>query len=108
MAALDDRLDFIVGKKAAKQLDEVFGIRTVDDLLRHYPRKDNKAGSVLGEDDAPPEEGEHITLLDNITKSDARRPNPQPKREYLVIPLGNRRPKVPATFFNAKLLKPTL
>src|SRR3954451_881270 len=105
MAALDDRLDFIVGKKAAKQLDEGFGIRTVDDLLRHYPRKYSKAGSVLGEGDAPPEEGEHITLVDTITKSEARWTNRQPKREYLVITLGDRRPKVTATFFNAKYLK---
>ncbi|CAN5427791.1 ATP-dependent DNA helicase RecG [soil metagenome] len=108
MAALGDRLDFIVGKKAAKALDEVFGIRTVDDLLRHYPRKYNKAGSVLGEDDAPPEEGEHITLVDTITKSEVRWTNRQPKREYLVITLGDRRPKVTATFFNAKFLKHTL
>ena len=108
MAALGDRLDFIVGKKAAKQLDEVFGIRTVDDLLRHYPRKYSKAGSVLGEDDAPPEEGEHITLVDTITKSEVRWTYRQPKREYLVITLGDRRPKVTATFFNAKFLKHTL
>ena len=39
MATLTDRLDYIVGQKAADPLDEVFGIRTVDDLLRHYPRK---------------------------------------------------------------------
>jgi ATP-dependent DNA helicase RecG len=108
VAALGDRLDFIVGKKAAKQLDEVFGIRTVDDLLRHYPRKYNKAGLVLGDDDEPPEEGEHITFVDTITKADLRWTNRQPKREYLVITLGHRTPKVTATFFNAKFLKHTL
>jgi ATP-dependent DNA helicase RecG len=108
MAALGDRLDFIVGKKAAKQLDEVFGIRTVDDLLRHYPRKYNKAGSVLGDGDEPPEEGEHITFVDTITKADVRWTNRQPKREFLVITLGHRTPKVTATFFNAKFLKHTL
>ena len=33
MVSLSDRLDFVVGAKAADSLDEVFGIRTVDDLL---------------------------------------------------------------------------
>ena len=47
MATLTDRLDYIVGKKAAVALDEIFGIRTVDDLLRHYPRKYSKGSSVL-------------------------------------------------------------
>jgi ATP-dependent DNA helicase RecG len=108
MAELSDRLDFIVGKKAAAALEEVFGIRTVDDLLRHYPRKYNKGGSVLGDDDEPPEAGEHITFVDTITKAEKRWTNRQPKREFLVITLGNRRPKVTATFFNAKFLKHTL
>ena len=34
--------------------------------------------------------------------------NRTPKREYLVITLGHRRPKVTATFFNAKYLKKSL
>ncbi len=108
MAELSDRLDFIVGKKAAKQLDEVFGIRTVDDLLRHYPRKYSKGASVFGEGDEPPEEGEHITFVDTITDADLRYVKGDRKREYLVITLGDRRPKVTATFFNAKFIKRTL
>ncbi|MET0703591.1 MAG: ATP-dependent DNA helicase RecG [Mycobacterium sp.] len=108
MAGLTDKLDFIVGKKAATPLADVFGIRTVDDLLRHYPRKYNKAGSVLGDTDVPPEEGEHITFVDTITKAEKRWTNRQPKREFLVITLGHRTPKVTATFFNAKFLKHTL
>ena len=34
--------------------------------------------------------------------------NRQPKREYLVVTLGHRRPKVTATFFNVKFLKKSL
>ena len=60
MVALTDRLDGILGGKASKSLDEIFGIRTVDGLLRHYPRKYSKGATVLGEDDEPPEEGEHV------------------------------------------------
>jgi RecG-like helicase len=39
VAVLTDRLDYVLGKKAAGQLEEHFGLVTVNDLLRHYPRK---------------------------------------------------------------------
>ncbi|WP_197380875.1 ATP-dependent DNA helicase RecG [Mycolicibacterium mengxianglii] len=106
MAQLGDPLDFIVGKKAAAKLDEVFGIRTVNDLLRHYPRKYSKGASVLGEDAEPPEAGEHVTFVDTIKKADLRWANRTPKREYLVVTLTDR--PVTATFFNAKYLKKSL
>jgi ATP-dependent DNA helicase RecG len=86
----------------------VFGIRTVDDLLRHYPRKYIHGMSVWGDDEAPPEEGEHITLVGEIDKAEVRWTNRRPKREYLVITLGKGRRKVTATFFNAKWLKKQL
>ncbi|RDH74006.1 ATP-dependent DNA helicase RecG [Mycolicibacterium moriokaense] len=105
MVALNDRLDFVIGEKAAGPLEQYFGIRTVNDLLRHYPRKYSTGTTVLGEDSELPEEGEHITFVDTITKAEARWTNRKPKREYLVITLGHRSPKVTATFFNAKYLK---
>ena len=108
MATLTDRLDGVLGAKAANALGEVFGIRTVGDLLRHYPRKYSQGSSVQGEDDDPPEEGEHITIVGEIEKADVRWTNRQPRREYLVITLRNRRAgasRVTATFFNAKYLK---
>jgi len=108
VATLADRLDYIVGQKAASLLDEVFGILTVDDLLRHYPRKYNRGTTVLGEDDDPPEAGEHITFVDTITKAEHRWTNRAPKREFLIITLGSGSHKVTATFFNAKYLKRTL
>ena len=37
MVGLLDRLDFILGGSNARKLEENFGIRTVNDLLRHYP-----------------------------------------------------------------------
>ena len=52
MAVLTDRLDYVLGKKAAGQLEEHFGIRTVNDLLRHYPRKYSDGMTVLGEGEA--------------------------------------------------------
>jgi ATP-dependent DNA helicase RecG len=105
---LTDSLDRVIGAKSAGPLEEHFGIRTVDDLLRHYPRSYSHGMSVLDADWEPPEEGEHVTFVDVIDKADVRWTNRQPKREFLVITLANRKPKVTATFFNAKYTKKIL
>ena len=108
MVSLTDRLDGVLGDKASKALEETFGIRTVDDLLRHYPRKYSQGSKVLGEDDDPPEPGEHVTFVGEIESADVRWTSRGTRREYLVVTLVNRRPKVTATFFNAKFLKKQL
>ncbi|MBJ7400233.1 ATP-dependent DNA helicase RecG [Mycolicibacterium sp.] len=108
MVSLTDRLDRVLGDKASKALDEFFGIRTVDDLLRHYPRKYSQGSKVLGEDDDPPEPGDHVTFVGEIDSAEVRWTNRTPRREYLVVTLSNRRPRVTATFFNAKFLKKQL
>lgn len=107
MVNLEDRLDGIVGGKAARCLDDVFGIRTVNDLLRHYPRKYSSGMSVLGDDGVLPEAGEHVTFVGEIAEVKVRWTNRPPKREYLVVTLKrqSRAPKITATFFNAKFLK---
>ncbi|MDT5257667.1 MAG: ATP-dependent helicase RecG [Mycobacterium sp.] len=101
MAALSDRLDYIVGAKAADPLDEVFGIRTVDDLLRHYPRSYTEGAAVRGADDERPEEGEHVTIVDTITDTYSFPMKKNPRRKCLRITVGSGRGKVTATFFNA-------
>ncbi len=118
MATLDDRLDRVLGRKAAQQLGEHFGISTVDDLLRHYPRGYNEGMTVRREDDEAPQAGEHITLVDLITDTDcgpmrqrANQKNSGKKNynnEWLRITLGHQRPPVTATFFHAKFLKKDL
>ncbi|MBV8290803.1 MAG: ATP-dependent DNA helicase RecG, partial [Mycobacterium sp.] len=105
MVALSDRLDYIVGAKAASPLDEVFGIRTVDDLLRHYPRSYVEGASMRGADDERPAEGEHITLVDEITSVVERPIRNRPRDKILLVTLGSGRSKVTATFFNPRYLK---
>jgi ATP-dependent DNA helicase RecG len=107
VAKLTDRLDFVIGKKAADPLEDHFGIRTVNDLLRHYPRKysDEMTTADEGED---LEEGEHVTFVDRITKVELRWTNRPPTREYMVVTIGHRNPKVTATFFNVRFIKKTL
>jgi ATP-dependent DNA helicase RecG len=102
MVALSDRLDYIVGAKAAEPLDDVFGIRTVDDLLRHYPRSYVEGTTVRGADDERPAKGEHITLVDEITHTLSRPMKNRPKDQYLIITIGSGRSKATATFFHAK------
>lgn len=105
MVSLSDRLDFVVGAKGADALDEEFGIRTVDDLLRHYPRSYVEGGARRGADDERPEAGQHITIVDVITETTSFPMKKTPKRQCLRISLGTGRNKVTATFFNADYLK---
>ncbi|ORX08455.1 ATP-dependent DNA helicase RecG [Mycolicibacillus trivialis] len=104
MAGLGDRLDFVIGGKAAAQLADTFGIRTVEDLLRHYPRTYTGGGPVRGPDDGRPPAGQHITIVDTITHADWRSPrnSNDPKDKYLRVALGTGRGKVSATFFHAR------
>jgi len=102
MASLSDRLDYIVGAKAAGPLDEVFGIRTVDDLLRHYPRSYVEGTTVRGADDEQPPEGEHITLVDEITDAALLPIKSRPRDKLFRVTLGSGRGKVTATFFHPK------
>src|SRR5574337_799600 len=98
MVTLSDRLDYVVGTKAAGPLDEVFGIRTVDDLLRHYPRSYVEGATVRGADAERTPAGEHITLVDTITDASMRQMTKR-RGDYLVITVGHGRSKVTATFF---------
>ncbi|OBI87347.1 ATP-dependent DNA helicase RecG [Mycobacterium asiaticum] len=109
MATLDDRLDYLLTDKTIKLLDEEFGICTVGELLRHYPRSYFEGASRLGAEDQRPEPGEHITIVDVITATATgwmRQKGPKGKpRQWLRITLGSGRGKVTATFFNADYLK---
>ena len=88
MATLTDRLEYVIGVKAADALAEHFGIVTVDDLLRHYPRKYSKGSTAFGDGDAPPDEGEHITLIATVAKVRSNRARKTGK-EFLVVTLDN-------------------
>src|SRR5260370_161178 len=46
MAILEDPLRLVIGDKAAKPLDRALGLRTVGDLLRHYPRRYETRGEL--------------------------------------------------------------
>lgn len=83
----------------------MFGIRTVNDLLRHYPRSYTEGASRWGADDERPPAGEHITIIDTITETKTWPMKKTPKKLCHRITLGAGRNKVTATFFNANYLK---
>jgi ATP-dependent DNA helicase RecG len=70
MAIISDPLRLVIGDKAAKRLDEAFGMRTVGDLLRHYPRRYANRGeltSLTGLRD-----GEHVTVMAEVAAVSSR------------------------------------
>jgi ATP-dependent DNA helicase RecG len=101
MVALSDRLDYVIGAKSANPLDEAFGMRTVDDLLRHYPRSYVEGTTVRGVDDRPPD-GEHVTLVDEITEAVLLPMKNRPRDKLFRVSLGSGRGKVTATFFHPR------
>ncbi len=99
MATLNDRLDHLLGSKAAQPLADAFAITTVEDLLRHYPSRYAAQGQPLTESDPP--DGSHITIVGDIVKSDLVKMKTRPGFMLKVV-LASDKQKVDATFFNGK------
>ncbi|HVT68569.1 MAG TPA: ATP-dependent DNA helicase RecG, partial [Trebonia sp.] len=64
MTTLRDPLLQPLGKKASDTLEKVFGLRTVGDLLRHYPRRYYTRGELTPLDSL--REGDHVTVLARV------------------------------------------
>jgi ATP-dependent DNA helicase RecG len=67
VTTLRDPLVQPLGKKAADTLEKVFGLRTVGDLLRHYPRRYYTRGELTPLDSL--REGDHVTVLARVALS---------------------------------------
>ncbi len=70
MAILEDPLRLVIGDKAAKPLDRALGLRTVGDLLRHYPRRYETRGELT--DLASLRDGEYVTVQARVAKVTSR------------------------------------
>ena len=88
MATLTDGLVYVLGAHSADRLDEGFGIRTVDDLLRHYPRSYTVGATVRGAEDEKPETGQHITIVDTITSAAMIPTRKDPRKKIFRITEG--------------------
>src|SRR4051794_6837918 len=105
MATLSDRLDHILGVKAAGSLVDAFDMHTGEDLLRHYPLRYATQGQPLTEEE--PEDGTHITVIGRITKAELR---PMRNRRgsllKVVLDTGSGTGRgVDVTFFNGDKVK---
>ncbi len=60
----------VLGEKTAKALDRL-GLATVEDLLRHYPRRYDEPGRFT--DLAHLELGEHVTVMANVAHASGRK-----------------------------------
>jgi ATP-dependent DNA helicase RecG len=64
MATIRDPLRLVIGDKAAKALDEAFGLRTVGDLLGHYPRRYDTRGELT--ELSKLRDGELVTVMAEV------------------------------------------
>ena len=95
MASLSTRLTNIVGDRTAQVLEKSFGITTVNELLRHYPRRYVVRGeltdiSTLIADD-------EVTILAEIQAVNLRRAN---GKNILEVVVTDGSAKLSLTFFN--------
>ena len=69
MISLDSPIETVLGDQATKRkkIVEGLGLRTVDDLLRHYPRRYVKTGELTKVADL--EDGQMLTIVGEITRS---------------------------------------
>ncbi len=70
MATIADPLRLVIGDKAAKKLDAALGLRTVGDLLSHYPRRYARHGELTSL--AGLTEGEHVTVMAEVASVSTR------------------------------------
>ncbi|MBV8932185.1 MAG: ATP-dependent DNA helicase RecG [Kutzneria sp.] len=70
MSTLDDPLEPLLGRKSARALETALGLRTVGDLLRHYPRRYAERGELTNI--ASLELDEHVTVLAEVQKVSKR------------------------------------
>jgi len=70
MATIRDPLRLVIGDKAAKKLDSALGLRTVGDLLGHYPRRYARHGELTSL--AGLQEGEHVTVMAEVASVSTR------------------------------------
>ncbi|MFT4232191.1 MAG: ATP-dependent DNA helicase RecG [Leucobacter sp.] len=70
-ASLDTRLDGVVGARTAKPLERAFDMRTVRDLLLHFPRRYSRRGELTPLRGLPI--GEQITVVAQVLDVRERR-----------------------------------
>ena len=101
VTTLSESLTRVLGPKTGKALESIFGLRTVGDLLRHYPRRYYTRGELT--DLSSLREGDHVTVLARVvTVAEIPLP-PVPgkgRRSRLEVVVTDDRAKLVLTFFS--------
>ncbi len=97
MAQLENKVSAVVGDRTAKVLETTFGIKSIGDLMRHYPRRYMVRGelsdiSALGE-------GDETTILAQVYSASTR-PMRGRKGSMLEVVVTDGTDKLSLTFFN--------
>src|SRR6187402_2434013 len=95
--ALESRLDGAVGGKTATALEKAFGMRTVGDLLAHYPRRYAKRGELTPISSLPL--GEPVTIVAEVRRASERRMQNR-KGSLLEVVISDGQGELSLTFFN--------
>lgn len=94
---LDERLVKVLGDRTAKALEKGLGLRTVGDLMRHYPRRYAERGELTNF--ASLNEGEMVTVVADVSKVVVR-PLRNRKGSMLEVILTDGSGFLSLTFFN--------
>jgi len=99
VSLLDTRLSAVLGGKTADALRKGLGLQTVDDLLRHYPRRYAERGELT--DLSTLQEGEQVTVMAEVTQVTVR-PMRQRRGSILEATISDGQTRLSLTFFNQK------
>ncbi len=94
---LESRLDGAVGGKTASALERAFGMRTVGDLLSHYPRRYAKRGELTPISSLPV--GEPVTIVAEVRRANERRMQNR-RGSILEVVISDGHGDLSLTFFN--------
>ncbi|NBV89938.1 MAG: ATP-dependent DNA helicase RecG, partial [Actinobacteria bacterium] len=84
MADLATPLPEILGAKTAQLLTNEFGMHTIEDLLRHYPRRYEQRGALTNLNELSI--GEHVTVQAEVVSFRSVRNQSKPgNRQEVVI-----------------------
>ena len=97
MVALNAKLSSALGDRTAKALNNAFGYSTVEDLLRHYPRRYVARGELTDLDQL--KDGDVVTVLAEIVDTN-NRPMRGRKGSILEVRVSDGKKKLSLTFFN--------
>jgi ATP-dependent DNA helicase RecG len=97
MATLDSKLEAVIGDRTSKVVSNIFGYKTVGDLIHHYPRRYLVRGELSNI--AELKEGDEVTILAEVFSATSRRLHAR-KGNILEVIVTDGSAKLSLTFFH--------